>query len=214
MLINIQNFIPSPLSETFSGSSDLWKNPNIAILESEIVSVISASGKGKSSLLNSIYGLRKDYEGSIQIDNRDISSFSPAEWSKLRTNKLSIVFQSLNLFPELSAIDNVLIKNKLSQFKSEENIRQLFMEFGIDAQINQAAAKLSFGQQQRVAIIRALCQPFEAILLDEPFSHLDKENAGIAWNAIKKESEKQGASILIAGLQEENFISATKTLNI
>ena len=214
MLINIQNFIPSPLSETFSGSSDLWKNPNIAILESEILSIISASGKGKSSLLNSIYGLRKDYEGSIQIDNRDISSFSPAEWSKLRTNKLSIVFQSLNLFPELSAIDNVLIKNKLSQFKSEENIRQLFMEFGIDAQINQAAAKLSFGQQQRVAIIRALCQPFEAILLDEPFSHLDKENAGIAWNAIKKESEKQGASILIAGLQEENFISATKTLNI
>ena len=214
MLINIQNFIPSPLSETFSGSSDLWKNPNIAILESEILSIISASGKGKSSLLNSIYGLRKDYEGSIQIDKQDISSFSPAEWSRLRTNKLSIVFQSLNLFPELSAIDNVLIKNKLSQFKSEQNIRQLFMEFGIDAQINQAAAKLSFGQQQRVAIIRALCQPFEAILLDEPFSHLDKENAGIAWNAIKKESEKQGASILIAGLQEENFISATKTLNI
>lgn len=214
MLISIQNFIPSPLSETFSGSSELWKNPNITILEGEIVSIVSASGKGKSSLLNSIYGLRKDYEGSILIDKHNISSFSPIEWSNLRTDKLSIVFQSLNLFPELSAFDNVLIKNKLSQFKSEQDIRQLFTEFGIEAQINQAAAKLSFGQQQRVAIIRALCQPFEAILLDEPFSHLDMDNAKTAWNCIKKESEKQGASILIAGLQNEDFITANKTLNI
>jgi len=214
MIIEFHNFIPSPLSETFTGGSELWKKQRITISEKTICSIISPSGKGKSSLLNSIYGLRKDYEGSILIDQRNIAEFSPFDWSELRTNKLSIVFQSLNLFPQLSALDNVLIKNKLSNYKTEHEIIKLFQDLGIEKQIKQLAWKLSYGQKQRLAIIRALCQPFDTILLDEPFSHMDKTNAMVAWNTIKSESEKQGASILISELQKEDFITADTSLYI
>ena len=214
MQIKLNNFIPSPLFESFSGDSDLWKKPDLLLNELETTMLISASGKGKTSLVSTIYGIRKDYLGSIYINEQNIVDFSAKKWSSLRTDKLSTVFQSMQLFPELSALDNVTIKNQLTNFKSKIEIEYLFEQLGMPAYKNQLVSQLSFGQQQRIAIIRALCQPYETILLDEPFSHLDNDNAQIAWKLIKTESQKQKAGIIITGLENELFIHADKTHTI
>ena len=214
MQIKLNNFIPSPLSENYSVNSDLWGKPNLLLNELETTMILSASGRGKTSLISMIYGTRNDYIGSLFISGQNVEAFSAKKWSNLRANKLSIVFQSLKLFPELSALDNVNIKNQLTNYKSQAEIEYLFEQLGMTAHKNQLVSHLSFGQQQRIAIIRALCQPFETILLDEPFSHLDKNNAQIAWNLIKTESQKQKAGIIITGLENEVFIHAAKTHTI
>jgi len=214
MQIKIHQFIPSPIAETFSGSSDVWLQDNKIMNRDFITSVISSSGKGKSSLLSAIYGLRKDYKGEIFIDEKNIKSFDLTNWSYLRKARISMVFQSLKLFPKLSALDNVLLKNSLSNHKSLSEIEHWFEKLGMSDIQNQTAGTLSFGQQQRVANIRALCQPYTTLLLDEPFSHLDTENAHTAWDIIIEESKKQQASIIIAGLSASSFFTPDTILNL
>lgn len=214
MIIKLNNYIPSPLLECYDGNSDVWKKQSLLLNKSKSTLITSTSGKGKSSLISSVYGLRKDYSGEVYLNENNIKNLTPKNWSQIRTEKLAIVFQSLNLFPELNAFDNVMIKNQLSHYKSVIEIKEFFETLDMTPYINQAAATLSYGQQQRIAIIRALCQPFETILLDEPFSHLDQENAIIGWNLLKVEAEKQGAQIIITGLGDDTFIDAEQILKL
>ena len=212
MQITLNNFIPNPLSETFSGESDVWKKNNLVLNDAFVTAIISESGKGKSSLLSSIYGLRKDYQGEISIDNKDIRTYDLVNWTYLRRVRLSMVFQSLQLFPKLTAMENIMLKNSLRNHKTMDEIQHWISLLGMQPYINQTAATLSFGQQQRIAIIRALCQPYTTILLDEPFSHLDSANAEIAWEIIIDESKSKQANIIITGLKQTNFFAADKTL--
>ncbi|MCL2327898.1 MAG: ATP-binding cassette domain-containing protein [Bacteroidetes bacterium] len=124
------------------------------------------------------------------------NSYKNNDWTTIRRNHISIVFQGLQLFSELTALENIELKNKLTKYKSRSEILELLELFGLGEKRDQAAATLSFGQQQRVAVIRALCQPFEVLLLDEPFSHLDKENTAIAAGRIQHEAQQQGATIV------------------
>ena len=212
MQITLNNFIPNPLSETFSGKSDVWRKNNLVLNDAFVTAIISESGKGKSSLLSSVYGLRKDYQGEISIDNKDIRTYDLTNWTYLRRVRLSIVFQSLQLFPKLTAMENIILKNSLRNHKTMDEIQHWISLLGMQPYINQTAATLSFGQQQRIAIIRALCQPYTTILLDEPFSHLDQANAEIAWEIITEESKSKQANIIITGLKQTNFFAADKTL--
>ncbi|RUA29366.1 MAG: ABC transporter [Bacteroidetes bacterium] len=212
MQITLNNFIPNPLSETFSGESDVWKKNNLVLNDAFVTAIISESGKGKSSLLSSIYGLRKDYQGEISIDNKDIRTYDLVNWTYLRRVRLSMVFQSLQLFPKLTAMENIMLKNSLRNHKTMDEIQHWISLLGMQPYINQTAATLSFGQQQRIAIIRALCQPYTTILLDEPFSHLDSANAEIAWEIITEESKSKQANIIITGLKQTNFFAADKIL--
>src|SRR6185295_14901973 len=129
------------------------------------------SGTGKSTLIAYLYGIRKDFSGTIRFGND--SSISLKQWSELRNKKIAVVFQDLRLFPQLTAMENIQLKNSFSKSKTEEEIIQLAAKLGIDHKLKSKCGNLSLGQQQRVAIIRSLCQPFEFLLLDEPFSHLD-----------------------------------------
>jgi ABC-type lipoprotein export system ATPase subunit len=212
MKITLNQFIPKPLAETHHKVSDVWEKTDLWLNSASVSLIISESGKGKSSLISSIYGIRKDYHGTILIEDKNIAGFSAADWSKIRQKELSIVFQSLKLFPEISAWDNIQSKNHLQNYKSDSEIEQLFIRLGMADYAEQIAGSLSFGQQQRIAIIRALCQPFSVILLDEPFSHLDHENAKLAWELIREESNQQNAQIIITGLSNTNFIKPNQSL--
>jgi len=214
MKIILNQFIPNPLSELDSGDSAIWRHEHLTINPGSVNSIISESGKGKTSLLLSIYGIRKDYEGEILFDNRNISTFTAGDWSEWRQKKLSTVFQSLKLFPEISALENIQLKNQLQNHKSKAEINDMLSRLNMADFANQSAGNLSFGQQQRIAIIRALCQPFSVLLLDEPFSHLDKQNAQNAWELILEESKQQQAQIIITGLSETSFIQANQTFYI
>ena len=160
----------------------------------------ASSGTGKASLCSYIYGYRRDYQGIISFDGRNIRSFSVGEWADVRKHSLSILFQELRIFPELTALENVLLKNRLTNHKKKKEILALFDATGIPDKTDERAGKRSFGQQQRVAFIRSLCQPFDFIFLDEPISHLDNDNSAIMRRLLMEEAGKQGAGIIVTSI--------------
>lgn len=159
--------------------------------------IISAeSGTGKSSLCSFIYGNRSDYSGQILFDGRDSRDIGIAERCTLRRKSLALLPQEMRLFPELTVMENIQLKNSLTGHKSEAEIRAMLDELEIGAKADEKAATLSIGQQQRTALIRALCQPFDFLLLDEPVSHLDARNNAAAAAMVQREADKQGAAIV------------------
>ena len=186
-------------------NSNLW-NKYVEFNSATSYVLESSSGLGKSSFISFCYGLRNDFYGEILIDKQNIKNFSSNNWSEIRTHKLSIIPQNLKLFNNLSILDNLNIKNNLTNYKSISEILEFMKILQIDALKDKMVAKLSLGQKQRVAIIRALLQPFEFIFLDEPFSHLDKQNTYNAMGLIQEQCEKQKSSFMITSLGNEKII--------
>lgn len=166
--------------------------------------IVSApSGRGKSTLLHCMYGLRSDYTGTITIDGRDVSGFTPDDWALVRQNDLAIVFQDLRLFPQLTAWENIQLHAALNPVIDESRLRRLAHELHIEELLDDPVKQLSYGQRQRVAIVRALSRPFRMILLDEPFSHLDPLNTEIALRLITETCDELEAGMVLVSLGEE-----------
>ena len=119
-----------------------------------------------------------------------------AEWCDIRQRHIAYLPQDLRLFGELTAMENVELKNRLTGYKGRDEIVRMFETMGIADKMDSPVSKLSIGQQQRVAIIRALCQPCDFIMLDEPVSHLDDENNRIVADLITSEASRQGAGVI------------------
>lgn len=184
-----------------------FQRPDYYMVEAE-------SGTGKSSLCSYIYGSRGDYSGHILFDGRDISDFTIDQWCRLRTNTLAYLPQEMQLFPELTALENIQIKNRLTECKTERWIRETLDRLEIGAKADTPAARLSVGQQQRVAIIRSLCQPFDFLLIDEPVSHLDARNNSIVAGLIQEEASRYGASVIATSVGNKINIPITRTLKL
>ena len=194
--------------ESFSNESIWAKEFTLKSNNSYLIS--SDSGKGKSTLLSYIYGIRADYSGSISIDEENQKNISIDGWSKLRTHKLSYLIQDLRLFNHLSVWDNLTLKNDLTNHKTTSEIENMLDQFGLLSKKNQLAGKLSLGQQQRVALIRCFLQPFEFLLLDEPFSNIDDTNIKIAKKLINEECEANNGGFILATLGHDyEFENAT-----
>ena len=205
------------LPQVFAGRdviiSDVW-HQSLEFVKGEKVLIEAASGTGKSSLCSYIYGYRNDYQGIICFDGKNIQSLGVNEWVEIRKSSLSMLFQDLRLFTELSAWENVQIKNSLTGFKSKKEIKTWFEALGIADKWEVPLGKLSFGQQQRVALIRALCQPFDFIFLDEPVSHLDDENGRIMASILAEEAEKQGAGIVVTSIGKHLELDYNRRLKL
>lgn len=197
--IHLRQTLPQVFADRDAITSDVW-HQDITFCKGKRYLIEAASGTGKSSLCSYIYGYRRDYQGIISFDERNIRSLSVDEWVEVRKQSLSFLFQELRLFPELTALENVQLKNRLTNFKKKIEILALFEAFDIADKVNERAAKLSFGQQQRVAFIRSLCQPFDFIFLDEPISHLDDDNGNIMSRLLTEEADRQGAGILVTSI--------------
>jgi ABC-type lipoprotein export system ATPase subunit len=212
MKIELRQIIPSPLVELPAEDSQVWRR-DVVFEAGRDYLISAASGKGKTSLVSILFGLRKDYSGQVYINNEDIRTYQQQKWTTLRRHTLALVPQGLCLFSHLSGLENIRIKNRLTNHFSESKIQDYLKICGLAEHKHKPAGILSYGQKQRIAIIRALCQPFEFIFLDEAFSHLDKANADIAGNLIKTEAAKHGAGILLTSLspQAEGFET---TLNL
>lgn len=197
--IRLRQTLPQVFADRDAIASDVWHR-DITLHKGKRYLIEAASGTGKSSFCSYIYGYRDDYQGIINFDERNIRSLSVHEWTGLRKHSLSILFQELRIFPELTAIENVLLKNRLTGFKKKKEILALFEATGIADKVNEKAGRLSFGQQQRVAFIRSICQPFDFIFLDEPVSHLDNENSLIMSQLLTEEANRQGAGIIVTSI--------------
>jgi ABC-type lipoprotein export system ATPase subunit len=139
---------------------------------------------------------------------------STREWCDIRQQSISILFQDLKLFGELTAFENVVIKNSITNTKSELEIKSLFEQLGIDDKLNTRADRMSFGQQQRVALIRALCQPYKFLILDEPISHLDDANSDIMRDIIVQDASDRGAAIIATSIGKHMNIDYDICLNL
>lgn len=181
--------------DTVKGS-DIWLADEVRFTRGSTYMVAASSGGGKSSLCSFIYGNRSDYDGRILFDGTDIAGYGVDNWCRARRELISLLPQEMRIFGELSAMENVMLKNRLTDYHSQAEITAMFARLEIDDKVNSPACRLSVGQQQRVAIIRSLCQPFSFIFLDEPVSHLDERNNRAAAALISEEAAARGAAIV------------------
>ncbi len=213
MKISLQNIRPLHIVQKNIDESDIWGVDEFLFNPNEIYQIKGISGQGKSTLLAFLYGHRSDYEGKILLNERDIREYKSSAWSNVRCKQVSIVFQGLELFDELTGYDNVLLKNRLTKYKSKKDIKEYALRLEIEDIMNRPVYTFSFGQKQRLSIIRALCQPFECLLLDEPFSHLDEKNKAEALKMIIEEIDNRNALAIITTLEKEKDINS-KAYNI
>lgn len=169
--------------------------------------VEAESGTGKSSFCAFVYGNRRDYDGTILFNDRDIRTFSIGDWCEVRRCHLAYLPQDMLLFPELTAFDNINIKNRLTDRFSAAEIRAMLDRLEIGMKADVPAGRLSIGQQQRVAIIRALAQPFDFILLDEPVSHLDRRNNLTVARLILDAARQNDAAIITTSVGNPLLLS-------
>lgn len=197
--IEFCNVIPDVFSKRVGLKSDIWFN-DATFDKGGLYLVEADSGKGKSTFCSYILGYRHDYSGRVMFDDRQAAYLKVGEWVDVRKRHVACLFQELRLFPELTAFENVEIKNRLTGMKTREEILSWFEKLGIGDKIDARVGHMSFGQQQRVALMRALVQPFDFILADEPISHLDDTNATIMGELMLEEARSQGAGVIVTSI--------------
>ncbi len=211
MNIRFESVVPHPLKEVSFQDNSIWNN-NFSLNKEERVVLNATSGKGKTTFTHLLAGIRNDYDGNIILDNENTRSYSLEKWTLLRKSVLSFVFQDLQLFQDLTVNENLTLKNKLTQHKSETMLREELAFLGLENKWNEKVAHLSMGQQQRIAIIRSLAQPFQWIILDEPFSHLDNHNAQLALDLIEKNCTANQGGYIITTLDHDSALHPSKEL--
>ncbi len=211
--IVLDKVIPIPLHDNILNKDSVW-GKECTIDAGDQCLVCAPSGTGKTTLVSSIYGLRTDYTGTVKFDNENTQSFSLAKWALIRQQFLSVVFQDLLLFPQLTAFENILIKHRLQPIKTEEEIKDMVKRLGIGDKLGKKCGLLSLGQQQRVAIVRALVQPFSFLLMDEPFSHIDENNIQLASALIQEECSKNKAALVITSLSRNSYFPYTSSISV
>ncbi len=211
--IYINNVLPVAMEDRDTSASQVWRR-SVAFRRGECYLIEAASGGGKSSLCSFLYGLRKDYSGEIRFNSDPADRFTIDQWCRLRRENLAFLPQELRLFPELTALENVQIKNNLTSALSREEVLEMFVALGLDGKFDAPCSRLSIGEQQRVAIIRTLCQPFDFLLLDEPVSHLDPANNLRASEMILSRVRALGAGIIATSVGNPMHLPYDHTLSL
>ena len=221
MDIEFNGIIPLPLAE-FVTENSIW-NSTFTFTQANKYQIVAPSGKGKSTLVGIIAGTRGDFDGNLLFEGQNSRLFNPMRWSQWRANECSIVFQDLQLFPKLTVLQNLFLMYEIQSAhnnnislnnQKKETLFDWAKQLGIESKMDVPVGNLSFGQMQRVAILRALNRPFQWIVLDEPFSHLDAENSKIALDLITSIASHQNAGIIITALDSRFSIEGFTPVNI
>lgn len=211
MQISLQQVVPVFLEEGETAGSQLW-NQTLSFIKGENIHIIAPSGSGKTSFIHFLYGLRNDYIGKILYDDNDIKNFDAEKFSTWRQQYISIIFQDLRLFTEQTVLQNLEIKRLLSPWHKQSRIIAMAKRLGIENKLSKRCNTCSYGEQQRIAIIRALQQPFDFLLLDEPFSHLDENNRQKAMELMEEEATERKATIILTDLKKIEYFNFTRVL--
>jgi putative ABC transport system ATP-binding protein len=213
MQIQLQQLVPTYFEKDKINGSEIW-GKEILFTKGEHVHIIAPSGRGKTSLVHFIYGLRKDYSGNIFYEKENIRNLTLETFSTWRQKNISVIFQDLRLFPDQTVKQNLELKRQLNPYHPSEKIVEMARRLGIESKLNNLAKTCSYGEQQRIAIIRSLLQPFDFLLLDEPFSHLDDANRLKGFELIKEECDHRKASMIFADLKRLDFFSDERILKL
>ena len=215
MILSLHNVVPTPLKDkVLQQGSDVW-NREVSFSAGQWTKIKAPSGTGKTTLIHSLYKLREDYSGKIEWDGKNLQQLPAEQLAQYRQEKISIIFQDLRLFPNLSSFENIELKRVLQKpYCDQEKIFSMAAELGVQHVLHQKAGICSYGEQQRVAIIRALIQPFTMLVMDEPFSHLDQANTAKAAALIMKECKKRNAGFIITDLDDDHHFAYDQILNL
>lgn len=172
---------------------------DLEINENEFVALMGASGSGKSTLMNLLGCLDTPTKGHYQLDGIDVSTMTDSELAEVRNHKIGFVFQTFNLLPRLSALDNValpLVYAGLSKRDREQRAKEVLESVGLGDRVDHRPNELSGGQRQRVAIARALVNRPSIILADEPTGNLDTKTS-LEIMTIIEEIHRRGNTVII-----------------
>ena len=211
MDITLKHVCPSFLQ---GKGSEVW-GCELHFPEKTVVNVAAPSGTGKTSFMSILYGLLKDYTGTLQFDGKDAALLSRREWAELRQHRLSFMFQDLRLFDQLTCLDNVLLKANQAEPVDATNsafIETAFERLGMTPRLQALAGSCSQGEKQRVAFIRALVQPFDWILLDEPFSHLDEACIAGMRDLLLEACDRNQAGLIVTSLVPDRCLAYHRTV--
>ena len=167
----------------------------------EFLVIMGPSGSGKTTLLNILGLLDKPTQGKVFFLGKDVSRLNDAEASKIRAKHIGFVFQTFNLIPWLTALENVEIALAIAGYpfyKRRRRARELLEAVGLGGRLHHRPTELSGGEQQRVAIARALANNPDVILADEPTGNLDSKSGEVVINILKELSLKQNRTVIVA----------------
>ena len=212
-IIKFHSVLPQVFAQREDLDSEIWKQ-DVVFEKGHLYLVEADSGKGKSTFCSYVLGYRHDYSGSVMFDEQVAANYQVKDWVDIRKRHISHLFQELRLFPELTAMENVEIKNKITGFQTKDTILKWFEQLGIADKVDAKIGRMSFGQQQRVAMIRSLCQPFDFILADEPISHLDDTNSRIMGEIMMGEANRQGAGVIVTSIGKHMDLDYEKVVRL
>ena len=172
---------------------------DLSINDGDFIAISGRSGSGKSTLLYLLSTLDQPTSGTLVIDNKDTTTFSVEELHNFRNTEVGFVFQFHYLLPELTALENVLLPARKTHQHEEktEYAKSLFEEFEIPDKWHKFPSQLSGGEQQRVAIIRALIMQPKYLFADEPTGNLDSQNADNVMNLLKKINRERNTTLIL-----------------
>ena len=178
------------------GDLHALKDVSFTIRKGEWVAIMGSSGSGKSTIMNIIGCMDKPSIGEVILDGQDITKESQTSLTKIRREKIGLIFQQFHLIPYLTALENVMVAQYYHSIPDEQEALQALERVGLKDRAKHLPSQLSGGEQQRVCIARALINNPEIILADEPTGNLDEVNEKIVIE-ILKQLHKEGATIVV-----------------
>lgn len=192
------------------------QNINLVVKKGEFIAITGRSGSGKSTLMHLIGLLDFSTTGKYFLNGVDTSKFSEDELAAQRNKEVGFVFQSFNLLPRATAVDNVILPSIYAGVKEDERTNRaikLLTQLGLEDQLSKKPNQMSGGQQQRVAIARALMNNPELILADEPTGNLDTKSGNDVMNTLKKLND-EGKTIVLITHEHDIASQAKKILHL
>ncbi len=184
--------------QSAAGPVNILRGVDLTLARNETVSVVGASGSGKTSLLMVLAGLEAASGGTLRLDGRDMRGLSQGELARLRRRYLGIVFQAFHLIPSMTALENVSVPLELAGRRDAARVaREALQSVGLGHRLTHLPGQLSGGEQQRVALARALAPGPALLLADEPTGNLDQETGESVMRLLFERLAASGASLLL-----------------
>jgi len=215
ILISVRGLRKSYTTE--AGKLDVLKGIDLDIKKGDMVSVVGASGVGKSTLLHIVGTLDRPTSGEVLFNGTDVFGLNEMELARFRNQRIGFVFQFHHLLPEFSAIENVMMPaliSGMSRNVAEERAVELLAELGLSGRLKHRPGELSGGEQQRVAVARALIMEPELVLADEPTGNLDTKTGKELFELLRRLNRERGITFLVVTHNESLASECSLTLRM
>jgi putative ABC transport system ATP-binding protein len=190
-IISINNLV-----KTFDNHTKALQGIDLKVSKGEWISIMGPSGSGKTTLLNILGGLDKPTGGNVKINDIEITKLNSKKLTRFRRENIGFIFQQFHLVPYLTALENVMLAQYFHSIAVEEDAHRALKKVGLEERLTHLPTQLSGGEQQRVAVARALANEPDILLADEPTGNLDQANGRMVLSLLKS-LHRQGHTIIM-----------------